>query len=647
MNLNRCLYNLVAIAAVAASTSTSSLAGSKPNIVYFLVDDLGNANVGFHNDEPLTKNIDILHGEGIELTSFYAYKFCSPTRSSINSGRLPIHVNQQNHPPNVPGGGVPLGMTMLAEKLKSAGYISHQIGKWHCGMSGRDRLPVSRGFNSSFGYLSGAEDHYLQTRDGQVDMWRDNAPAYGENGTEYNTFSYTREMVSIVDNHPKTSPLYLYMAYQNIHGPVQAPENYTAMYPHITYAPRQGCLAMISAVDESIGIGVAKLKENGLYENTLIVFTSDNGGPVDHANNFPYRGTKGTDFEGGTRVVAFISGGLIPKDMQGMKRDGLGHVCDWFATFGHLAGYTPDDPKAAAAHLPPPDSIDLWEWMVGPANVPSPRTELCLSGGNQSDRSAALIMAINGSTFKLVRGQQGTSFFPGPHMPNSTDDGSNTSVDCGSGWLFDLSEDPVEHKELSQSPHYSSILNVITQKQFDYDRSYFQSDGSASVDPKAAAAAVHTYHGFWGPWLPNGPVPSPPPAPTPGPNPPSGGTFIKKGTQCLRTASLQRSAVASLGSCDITSKWKIDSTSKIVSIVGVTGVYKYLRHHPPDGTCQQGTAMVIGLEKDTLFTFVNSNNQLESKECKGMCVGDLGNGAVGLDSCSNPNSQGWTMSSSS
>eukprot|EP00040_Diaphanoeca_grandis_P044585 m.12819 g.12819 ORF g.12819 m.12819 type:complete len:654 (+) comp9463_c0_seq1:180-2141(+) len=638
----------VALSAAAASTT---FAASKPNIVYFLVDDLGYANVGFHDDEPLTTNIDSLHASGIELTSFYTYKFCSPTRSSLNSGRLPIHVNQENHPPEYPGGGVPLGMTMIAEKFASAGYLTHQIGKWHCGMSGYDRLPVSRGFNTSFGYLSGAEDHYAQTRDGQVDFWRNTQPAWGENGTDYNTFMYTREILNIIDNHDVAVPLYIYMAYQNVHGPLQVPSNYTDLYPSVDYVPRKMCLGMITAVDESIGHAVALLKARNMYNNTLIVFTSDNGGPADHANNFPYRGSKGSDFEGGVRVAAYVSGGIIPDSLRGTHKNGLMHVCDWYATFGYLAGYTPDDPKAAAAQLPAPDTLNTWEWIVSDTNTntQSPRTELCLSGGTDSatgaPRSSGLIMTINGSLFKLVRGTQGSSMFPGPHMPNAS--GGSSAVDCADGWLFNLTADAIEHIDLSKTFEYAEVYDVIKKRQLFYDESYYQSDGRDGADPAATKAAEGKYRGFWGPWLPDGPIPSPPPpppVPTPPPNPPVTGVFIKKGGMCLRVATLSGDSAVTIGACDGGSKWNISKSDMVISVVGVDSKYKYLRHHPPGETCATGTTLIIGEQTPNVYTVLNTKTvQMEAHDCASTCIGVLAGNVVGLAPCTDNATLGWEI----
>ena len=115
-------------------------AAPRPHIVYMLSDNLGWANVGYHraamgrpSPEVQTPHIDGLVADGIELDRFYTYKFCSPSRSAFLTGRLPIHVNFHNSDQRMPGAGIPLGMTTIAEKLKGAGYATHQIGKWHVG----------------------------------------------------------------------------------------------------------------------------------------------------------------------------------------------------------------------------------------------------------------------------------------------------------------------------------------------------------------------------------------------------------------------------------------------------------------------------------------------------------------------------------
>ena len=150
-------------------------------------------------------------------------------------------------------------------------------------MSCPHHLPINRGFSSSFGYLAGAEDHIQDTRNGFVDLWRSDRPAFGENGTQaagmdYNTYKFTREALRVISAHPTEKPLFVFLAYQNVHGPLQAPANYTALYDpnKVQFQPRLMTLAMISTVDDSIGRVVTALKAKGsdFWNNTLVIFSS-------------------------------------------------------------------------------------------------------------------------------------------------------------------------------------------------------------------------------------------------------------------------------------------------------------------------------------------------------------------------------------
>lgn len=139
-------------------------------------------------------------------------------------------------------------------------------------------------------------------------------------------------------------------------------------------------------------------------------------------------------------MVAFISGGYVAKSstLVGQSLGGLLHVADWYATLAELVGQDPTDHKAAALGLPPIDSLSALDYLLGRNNT-SPRTEVALSCAMDGTGF------IYNSRYKLVRGKQGTSFFPGPTTPNSTNDGSDSAIDCGRGCLFDLDVDPVEH----------------------------------------------------------------------------------------------------------------------------------------------------------------------------------------------------------
>ena len=190
-------------------------AQTPPHLIMAFVDDLGYASVGFNSPlgEPKTPVIDGLAKSGALLNHHYTFKYCSPTRSSFLTGRLPLHVNQINRPPNVPGGGMPPNMTTLATLLKQVGYATHHAGKWHGGMSHAAQLPVHRGFDTSLAMLSGAADHYTNVRDDYVDMWLNEAPAHGLNGT-YSLYRYMDHALAAIDAHDARQPFFLYMAFR-------------------------------------------------------------------------------------------------------------------------------------------------------------------------------------------------------------------------------------------------------------------------------------------------------------------------------------------------------------------------------------------------------------------------------------------------
>ena len=223
--------------------------------------DLGWSNVGFHNDRVHTPAIDALRRDGIEFTRHYAYKFCSPSRSSFLSGRLPVHVNEHNKITEAPLAGVHPNMTMLPAKLKEAGYATHHLGKWHAGFASRStNIPTSRGFDTSLAYFHGAEDHYLQICGGNIkcpghptfaDFWLNDAPATGLNGTDYSLHIYAKRALQIIDEHDASIPLFLYFAFDNNHAPLEVPKKYMNSYRPASLYAREWRLyqGMITAVD--------------------------------------------------------------------------------------------------------------------------------------------------------------------------------------------------------------------------------------------------------------------------------------------------------------------------------------------------------------------------------------------------------------
>ena len=199
----------------------------KPHIVYVLVDDWGWANVGYHRNPPTrevdTPNIDSLVKDGLELDHFYAYQFCSPSRSSLMTGRFPIHVNDKNHDiqnynPNDPVSGyagIPRNMTGIAAKLKEAGYATHMVGKWHAGGATPDHTPTGRGFDTSLCYLNGYNDYYTEISEKCnntpiVDLWDSGIGLNGTGPNHYEEALFEERLMQIVGNHdPSTPPLSL------------------------------------------------------------------------------------------------------------------------------------------------------------------------------------------------------------------------------------------------------------------------------------------------------------------------------------------------------------------------------------------------------------------------------------------------------
>ena len=490
--------------------SPQSQAADKPHIVFMLVDDWGWANVGYHRDPPTrevdTPNMDSLVKEGLELDQHYVYQFCSPSRSSLMTGRLPIHVNDLNsaiglyNPEDPVSGfaGIPRNMTGIASKMKEAGYATHMVGKWHAGAATPDHVPTGRGFETSFGYLGGANDYYTEREGGCnktpiVDLWDTDKPATGVNGTgpdNYEEALFAERLQQVVSNHDTSTPLFLYYAPHIVHSPYEVPDRYLQKFNFIDYKPRQTYSAMVKYLDDVVGNLTSALKKVGLWDNLLFITSSDNGGPIyQAANNYPQRGSKHSDWQGGVRVNAFVSGGYLPDKMRGQKTDGYIHLADWYATLCGLAGVDPTDEAAAKAKLPPIDSMDIWPLISG-VNTTSPRTDIPISHNT----------LISGD-YKIITSDVDHSAWTGPVFPNTTTTAKQVdiTVHCGDGCLFNIKEDPFEYENLATK--MPDVLAQMQKKLQKYQETYFHPNRGSS-SPEACKTALNKYGGFWGPFLP-------------------------------------------------------------------------------------------------------------------------------------------------
>lgn len=500
---------------IVASSEVALAASIKPHIVFMLVDDWGWANVGYHRNpatnEVVTPNIDNLVKEGLELDQHYAYRMCSPSRSCLMSGRLPVHVNDQNSVSNIYNpddkisgfAGIPRNMTGLPAKLLEAGYATHQVGKWDAGMATPDHTPTGRGFQSSFGYFLHANDYYTDkagscmyngTHAEPVDLWDTDKPAHGDNGTgEYEETMFYRHLMDVVANHDTNTPLFLYYAPHLVHSPLQVPTFYFDKFDFIDNEDRQYYHAMVNYLDDIVGDLVGALKIRGMWDNLLFVTSSDNGGPEyagGGANNYPLRGGKLTDWQGGIRVNAFVSGGFLPQMMRGKKTDGYIHLADWYGTFCALAGVDMTDKRAVAANLPPVDSLDMWPLISGEIAT-SPRTEIHAS-----------TRALISGDFKILMGNMEQAGWTGPQYPNQTNPsgGIAASVDCGStGCLYNIKQDPEERTNLAST--MPDLLQEMQIRLVQLNFSYF-SPKRGGPWPGACQFAEEKYGNFWGPFLP-------------------------------------------------------------------------------------------------------------------------------------------------
>lgn len=372
-----------------ALLSVAAAAEARPNILIILADDLGYADVGFTGGKDIkTPNIDTLAAAGARLESFYVQPVCSPTRASLMTGRYPLRYGLQVGVIRPwEDRGLPLAEQVLPMALKGAGYRTALVGKWHLGDFQRAYLPTSRGFDHQYGHYCGAIDYFTHERDGGFDWHRDDRVCRDEG---YSTHLIAREAERLLREQPADKPFFLYVPFNAVHAPHEVPEKYCAPYASLP-EPRRTYAGMVAAMDEAIGGILAALDARGFRTNTLIFFSSDNGGPNPGrvTSNGPLRAGKGTVYEGGTRVCACVAwqGRIKPASAVAQPL----HMVDWYPTLLKLAG-------ASVNQKLPLDGRDIWPVLT--QGKPSPHEEILL---NTTPRAGAIRvgdwkLVINGST---------------------------------------------------------------------------------------------------------------------------------------------------------------------------------------------------------------------------------------------------------
>ena len=346
-----------ALLACGFAWSIATAAERRPDVLFILADDLGYGDLGCYGAPDVrTPNLDRLAQEGVRLTDFYANgPLCSPTRCGFLTGRYQQRLGGLETA--IPVGALQLGLPAaektIADALQTAGYATALVGKWHLG--GTDaRAPNAHGFDQFFGLRGGNHDYFTH-RDstGAADLYRDNQPIVMEGYTTLLLRDKALEFLKAA----KTRPFFLYLAFTAPHFPMQGPEDAQRPMTKKDWASgsRATYIKMVETMDAAIGDILAALKQHGLSDNTLVVFTSDNGGER-CGRNTPLSKGKGTLWEGGLRVPCLARWpGKIP---AGTVSKQVGITMDWSASILKIAHAKPPERR-------PLDGIDLLPILSG------------------------------------------------------------------------------------------------------------------------------------------------------------------------------------------------------------------------------------------------------------------------------------------
>ena len=432
--------------AIAFLSSSSVFAGDKPNIIVMVADDLGWADVGFHGNQIIeTPSLDRIAAEGTQLNRFYTTPICSPTRAALMTGRDPIRLGVA-YSTIMPwhNNGIHPEETFLPELFAGAGYQTAMVGKWHLGHAQQTYHPNSRGFEHFYGHLHTEVGFFPPFASlGGKDFQR-NGVSIDDQG--YESYLLADEVSRYIRDRDAEKPFFIYMPFIAPHTPLDAPEDLKAKYADMEddrgksrskmadntrfmakvtrrESARPMYAAVVDGMDQSIGRVLDTLDAEGLTDNTIVLFFSDNGGAVyaiGGADNAPLRGGKGDTFEGGIRVVATMR---WPEKIEpGGKVESIMSVMDVFPTLLAAAGIEP-----ATRHRL--DGRNLLPAIVDGETIK--RDELLFFIAESPFKNTVNVTAFN-DEWKLVQRIE-TGF---------------TSVEV-SNFLFDINADPNEYQNLA------------------------------------------------------------------------------------------------------------------------------------------------------------------------------------------------------
>ncbi|KAF7220236.1 arylsulfatase I-like [Nothobranchius furzeri] len=384
------------------------------------------------------------------------------------------------------------------------------VGKWHLGFCRLSCLPTGRGFQSFLGTLTGSGDHFsYQSCDGAeacgFNLHDGDKPAWEMKGN-YSTLLYIERVKQILRNHDPNTPLFFYLSLQAAHTPLQVPDHFLHRYDSQSNHHRRHYAAMVSCLDEGVAQVVEELKSTGLYQNSVLIYSSDNGGqPLSGGSNWPLRGGKGTYWEGGVRAVGFVHSPLLKR--KGVVSRALIHVSDWYPTLLGLAGA-----------LQPNHSLDGHNvWGSISEGLPSPRSEILFNidpvsrkPGESYDKAlfhngfgiwdTAMRAALRVGDWKLLTGNVGDGdWIPPQALPDGPERWQKLEkrrTELGkSVWLFNISADPYERSDLAEA-RPEVVKHLLTRL-----AQYNQTAVMARNPPDDPMADPELHGGVWGPWL--------------------------------------------------------------------------------------------------------------------------------------------------
>lgn len=542
-----------------AATKTEE---SKPRaVVLTVVDDWGYSDVEYHDTTMHTPELMSLAASGIILEQFYTACTCTPSRAMLMTGRYNIRNGMQDSVVHATEPrGVPLDERFLAQKLREAGYATAGVGKWHLGMVRTAYLPERRGFDRWYGIYTGGGSHTAHLSVSQpfavrgnfssgeakvwqgYNLWENLEPSADSHGSTHSTELYTRKAVEYITEfaHTPNVDWFLYLSYQAVHDPiVVGDERYVRETscanatqvgdPGVAVDARPTLCGMVAEVDD--GLKSVRLAIGDDWDRTIMIVLSDNGGVKSHgSSNWPLRGEKGTYYEGGVRVPAFLTGGYVAAALAraGTKpyvSTTLAHVVDIHATLLDVAAYKGSELDKSL------DGVSLWPHLIAAAvdGPPPPRSEILINlnsdlfGGSGALRSGSFKLMVNpeakeAAIYSKVRNALSTysATVTADAFDKIVAEVHSQVLGQPRFYLFDLENNPTERDDgkcdnpancfnLYDNPDYRDVVDRLQDAWRRYQSEAAPSSFAWEDDGPLADPSL--FVGFWGPWRDNDNVP--------------------------------------------------------------------------------------------------------------------------------------------